>query len=88
MKTIHVLVSGSVHGVGFRNFTVRCAQDCNIYGFVKNVPDGVEIIAEGDEKNIQTFLEHIKKGPPRASVKHVATQTLPHQGFDSFNLLF
>ncbi|GFO96659.1 acylphosphatase [groundwater metagenome] len=66
MKRIHVFVSGEVQGVGYREEVKRLAFGLNIFGCVKNLEDGrVEITAEGEDKNIEEFLDriHIKRYP-------------------------
>ena len=57
------MVSGRVQGVGFRYFVIRKASDCALKGWVKNLPNGkVEIEAEGDETDLDTFIDYLKLG--------------------------
>ncbi|AUO13908.1 acylphosphatase [Priestia megaterium] len=72
-KHVHMIVDGRVKGVGFRHYTQLKAMECSINGWVRNRDDQkVEIDAEGEESNIQKFIEEIKKGPsPFASVSNV-----------------
>ena len=69
--TLHVIVTGLVQGVMFRDFTRRNASDLGLTGWVRNLPgaQGVEINAEGDRTQLEALLELVKKGPPRASVE-------------------
>ncbi len=61
-KRIHVYYSGRVHGVGFRFTIESLAQQLNLTGWVRNLPDGrVEAICEGNEEDLSLFLEKIKK---------------------------
>jgi acylphosphatase len=61
MKRINALISGEVQGVGYREEVKRIAFELNIYGWVRNLEDGrVEIIAEGENRGIEEFLEKIK----------------------------
>ncbi len=63
-KRIHLFYSGAVQGVGFRYMTRRCARRCALKGWVKNLPDGrVEVLAEGDEKDLHTFIGEMEQGP-------------------------
>lgn len=59
-KQAYVCYSGRVQGVGFR-FSVRevtCGFE--VTGFVRNLSDGrVELVAEGDEAEVQAFLAAI-----------------------------
>ncbi len=59
-KRAHVLYSGRVQGVGFRYATREVACGFEVTGFVRNLPDGrVELVAEGDEAEVQAFLQAI-----------------------------
>ena len=52
--------SGNVQGVGFRYTTQGVARGFNVVGYVRNLPDGrVEMVAEGDEDEINRLLEAI-----------------------------
>ena len=69
---VHIIISGYVQGVGFRYFINKKAFQLGIKGWVKNTPNGsVEVMAEGNEIDIQTFIEYCKKGPNLASIKDV-----------------
>ena len=60
-KRAHVFYAGRVQGVGFR-YTVReVACGYEVTGFVRNLVDGrVELVAEGDEEELQAFLAAVK----------------------------
>ena len=66
---LHVLISGKVQGVGFRNFTQRNAQQLGINGYAKNLPNGqVEVVAEGDKAQLDALVALLRKGPRYARV--------------------
>lgn len=66
------LISGRVHGVGFRFFAEAAAAREGLHGWVRNLPDDqVEIVAEGDADALQRFERHIRHGPPAARVDNV-----------------
>lgn len=72
MKTVHIYVTGKVHGVFFRAFTKNAADNLRISGWVKNLPDGrVEALATGEDKNIETFIAQLKTGPPASRVDRI-----------------
>ncbi len=72
MKTIKVLVSGRVQGVGFRYFVKSHADILDVKGCARNLVDGrVEVLMQGEELAIDTLLDHIKKGPRFSSVVSV-----------------
>ena len=71
---LYVLISGKVQGVGFHNFTKGAADEMNVYGYVKNLPDGkVEAVLEGSEANVSKVLEKLHVGPQSARVDDVKT---------------
>jgi len=65
-----ITVTGIVQGVGFRPFIYRTAVKENLKGFVRNCGDAtVEIIVEGDKKNIKHFIKLIRsEKPPLAQI--------------------
>ena len=75
---IKVNVTGIVQGVGFRPFIYRTAVKNELNGYVRNRGDaGVEILLEGEEKNIQNFIEDLKlKKPPLAQIHEIITTRL------------
>ena len=61
-KRLHAFFSGRVQGVGFRYTAERIAEDFPVTGFVRNLPDGrVELLVEGDEVDLEGFLQKIRK---------------------------
>ena len=69
-KHLSIKVSGLVQGVFFRASTKAEAEGLDIKGLVRNEPDGsVYIEAEGEEQNVDAFVEWCRKGPPRAIVR-------------------
>ena len=58
---MHSFFSGHVQGVGFRYQVVSIAKGFDLTGYVKNLNDGsVELLAEGDEPEVLSFLEVIE----------------------------
>ena len=88
-KRIYIRVYGLVQGVGFRASTYYKARELGLTGYVKNLPSGdeVEIVAEGDEKQLMALLEWAKKGPPGSRVEKVQYEFLPYEGkFKNFKI--
>lgn len=73
MARLSATVYGRVQGVYFRYFVRNIARGLGLKGYVRNVGSGnaVEIQAEGDRLKLDRLLEHLKVGPPGASVKRV-----------------
>jgi acylphosphatase len=71
---VHILVSGNVQGVGFREFTRTTAQRLGIAGWVRNLPDGdVEVLARIPAGRKAAFLAQLRQGPKLAEVSDVIT---------------
>ena len=70
MKTrAHMLVSGDVQGVFFRQETKSRADRSSVRGWIRNRDDGkVEAVFEGEEEDVETLVTFCKRGPPRAMV--------------------
>jgi acylphosphatase len=67
--SFHAIVSGRVQGVFYRMFVYREANALGVCGTVHNLLDGrVEVRAEGFRSSLETLLERLRKGPPRAQV--------------------
>ena len=69
MVRLHLVISGVVQGVGFRQFTAKKANELNIVGWVRNLADGrVELLAEGDDVDMDQLDRWCDGGPPHAVV--------------------
>lgn len=81
------LVSGTVQGVGYRQYVQRRARDLNLSGYAENLLDGrVEVVAEGGEQDLERLLHWIKRGPPHARVGEVQTQQSEATGLRDFHV--
>lgn len=89
MKQVSITISGRVQGVFFRANAKALASQCDLKGFVRNEGDGsVFIEAEGDEKNLETFILWCKKGPKAAEVERVEVKEGEVKGYSSFDILY
>lgn len=66
-KTLKICVYGIVQGVGFRPFISRAADAAGIKGSVANKGSYVEILAEGTDRALDSFLTELKERPPERS---------------------
>ena len=72
MKSVRVLVSGRVQGVGFRWLVQREAERVGVAGWVRNLSDGrVEARFEGDDDAVDAVVSLCRRGPDTARVKSV-----------------
>jgi acylphosphatase len=70
----HVRISGQVQGVFFRDSTRQKAEQLNLAGWVKNLPDGrVEAVFEGPSEKVREMVSWCAEGPQHASVEYVDT---------------
>lgn len=72
MSQAHLFISGTVQGVGFRQFVKQHARNFGLTGYVRNTEDGgVEVVLQGDEKTIDHMIDYCKQGPFLAKVDHI-----------------
>jgi acylphosphatase len=75
MITIKGYVEGRVQGVGFRYFVKNNANQLNVAGYAKNLPDTrVEFVLQGEQVAITSLLQIINRGPSNSSVKSLESQ--------------
>ena len=75
---VHVLVSGRVQGVWFRESTRRRAVELGVGGFVRNLSDGrVEAVFEGEETAVRAALDFVRVGPTHSRVSGVEVNEQP-----------
>lgn len=89
MQSAHLIISGYVQGVGFRQFIKGKAKQLKLAGWVQNMPDKtVECLVEGETEQIQNMIEICKKGPAIAHVKEVkVTLNEPEGIYPDFEIL-
>ena len=69
MVRVHLRITGRVQGVGFRWATREEAVRLGLTGWVRNTDDGaVEVVAEGEDAQIERFVAWCRSGPPGARV--------------------
>tara|TARA_Y100000310_G_C20261137_1_gene613686 strand:- start:143 stop:433 length:291 start_codon:yes stop_codon:yes gene_type:complete len=83
---IHLLISGRVQGVLFRQSARVKAVELALTGFAKNLLDGkVEIVVEGQKEKVKEFIAWTKQGPQLARVDNVETAEEEYTGeFEDF----
>ncbi len=83
----HVLVSGLVQGVFFRDTCRRVAAARGVAGWVRNLPDGrVEAVFEGPDAAVRDLVEWARHGPPSAVVTRVTVDAEPPEGLRGFDV--
>lgn len=83
-----ILVRGIVQGVGFRPYIYSLASKQELRGKVVNNETGVLIDVEGDNADIDRFIDELKKNPPPLSLVEFISRTdgLEFLNFDDFQI--
>ncbi|GAA3766124.1 acylphosphatase [Microbacterium kribbense] len=84
---MHVVVTGSVQGVGYR-YTMRLqAREAGAAGWVRNRHDGsVEAEVEGSADQVDALLAWMAEGPPGSRVTGARVRDLPPAGYVGFEV--
>lgn len=89
MKRIVVKAQGRVQGVGYRYYVADYAEQTDVTGFVRNMPDGsVQVIAEGSEDSLLQLIRYLYgAGHPEISVSHLGVEwSAPTGEFSGFSI--
>ena len=72
MSAQRLVIEGRVQRVGYRDWAVRTARQLGVIGWVRNLQDGrVEILADGEDMALDTFVDRCREGPMMAHVERV-----------------
>ncbi len=81
LAAVRATVYGRVQGVYFRDFVSRRARELDLTGYARNTPERtVEVHAEGERKQLEELIDHLKVGPPAARVEKVVTNWSEYTG--------
>ena len=82
----HLVITGRVQGVFYRNWMVQTASALGLTGWVRNRVDGsVEAVVEGDEEAVEQFIARARQGPPAARVSAIDIRPVGVEGMTSFH---
>ena len=89
-QRVHLLVSGKVQGVFFRQALKVVAKKNNVLGWVRNLKDGcVEAILEGDNNSINSVIEWTRIGPANSRVDDIEVSKEEFKNeFSTFDVLY
>lgn len=75
MLCVHVIISGFVQGVGYRQFVKSNARRLGLTGWVTNLPDNrVEAVFQGSKEKIEEIIRLCRKGPFLSEVENVEVE--------------
>ncbi len=88
------IISGRVHGVGFRMFVAAHARALDLRGYVRNIPgaddwengSAVEVVASGPRAALDALLRQLYAGPPAARVRDVQVEWGSFGAFPAFEV--
>jgi acylphosphatase len=84
---MRLIISGHVHGVGFRYSLAEEAGRLGVTGWVRNRRNGtVEAVLDGEPAAVDAALAWARRGPPAARVTGVQVDETPG-GFARFDML-
>jgi acylphosphatase len=71
-----IICKGRVQGVFYRASTAQAAISLNLYGWVRNLPNGdVEVCVQGEESQVQKLIDWCWQGPELAHVTDVVVES-------------
>lgn len=77
MDKARILVQGIVQGVGFRPTVYRLAKKLKLTGYVRNLGNIVEIVLQGEKKEIEKFVKDLtNKKPPISKISSLDVEWL------------
>ncbi len=86
----HLIVSGKVQGVFFRQALKVIAKKNNVFGWVRNLSDKrVEATIEGDSKSVNLVIEWARVGPANSRVDNIDVSNEEFKNeFSTFEVLY
>jgi len=68
----HLIISGTVQGVGYRDWLIGTAKKIGLAGWVRNRRDGtVEAVLAGDTDAVEEVIRACHRGPRMAVVTSI-----------------
>ncbi len=80
----HMVVAGTVQGVGFRPAVQRLAVRCGLSGWVANSAAGAEIHAQGTTDKLDRFRDGLAAVPAAIKITGLSTRVVPLSRYSGF----
>jgi acylphosphatase len=86
VKSVRLIITGRVQGVGYRIWAERTASGLGIRGWVRNRRDGsVELLAIGKDDAVARLIESCGDGPRHAVVSGISISDAEDDGSVGFS---
>jgi acylphosphatase len=83
----HLLVSGHVQGVSYRDSCRRVAEAHDVTGWIRNLGKGqVEAVFEGEPAAVDAVLDWARHGPDLATVSDLKIREEAPHGLQGFQI--
>ncbi len=87
MTTLHIIVTGRVQGVFYRDSAKKQANKLGLTGWIKNRTDGnVEAVVSGNNHELDQFVQWCKLGSDQSEVEDVSFETIDDIHFAHFSI--
>ena len=88
MRHYNIIISGRVQRIGFLFSAMQAAYRYGINGFVQNMKDdSVYIEAEGEDEQMDFFVQWCRRGPLGAKVENVKITKGELKNFKAFDII-
>ena len=76
-QNVRIQITGSIQGVGYREYVQKYATKLEIEGTIQNLSDqSIIIFASGQADDLDTFIDHLYKGSTKSKVSEVLVEPL------------
>ncbi len=87
ISLVRISVRGVVQGVGFRPFVYQLAARHNLRGWVRNTSEDVKIEVEGEAKDVDLFLNDLRRqAPPMSHIEDITATSAPLANYEKFEI--
>ena len=81
----HLIITGKVQGVFYRDWMVEQAESLGLDGWVRNRADGsVEAVVQGPPEMVEAMIVRAREGSPPARVADVIVAEAPNETLEGF----
>ncbi len=87
VRHLQLVISGRVENTGFRLYALWGANQMRINGQVSELPGQVIIEAEGEESDLDQFIQWCKKGTTTCEIHSFSTTQKKISAYQDFKIL-